>query len=215
MFQHIIFDLDSTLCSIEGVDELARMNGCLAEVKALTTLAMNGQIPFAEALIQRLNAIQPSRRNIETLAGLYEENLTAGAVELFEQLRAEGSHIHIVTGGYRQALGHIQHKLNISDDHVHAIDLNFNEAGEYVDFDRQNLLCQPQGKTKIIEEIQTRYPQQRMVMIGDGVSDAETMTTVDRYICFAGHVQRPVAMNSTSWVVTTPDLREVLKLLSF
>jgi phosphoserine phosphatase len=51
----ICFDCDSTLSSIEGIDELARLRGpeAFARVEALTADAMNGRIPRCEDVFGR------------------------------------------------------------------------------------------------------------------------------------------------------------------
>ena len=62
----IVFDCDSTLSSIEGVDELARVKGptLFAEVEAMTHAAMDGKISVESVFGQRLEIIQPSRDDV-------------------------------------------------------------------------------------------------------------------------------------------------------
>ena len=61
----IVFDCDSTLSSIEGIDELARVKGqsIFEQVAELTHAAMNGEVPLDEVFSRRLAIIQPDQKN--------------------------------------------------------------------------------------------------------------------------------------------------------
>ena len=55
----IFFDCDSTLSTIEGIDELARLKGVEARIVELTNAAMDGKIPLQEVYAERLEACWP------------------------------------------------------------------------------------------------------------------------------------------------------------
>ena len=62
----ICFDCDSTLSSIEGIDELGRARGAavFAEVEAMTNDAMNGKLPVEAVFGRRLEIIRPTRADV-------------------------------------------------------------------------------------------------------------------------------------------------------
>jgi len=62
----VCFDVDSTVCASEGIDDLAAYLGKGEEVARFTAEAMTGSIPFEEALSARLAIIKPSKGSIET-----------------------------------------------------------------------------------------------------------------------------------------------------
>jgi phosphoserine phosphatase len=212
-YDHVIFDLDSTLCRIEGVDELARWNQCQKQVEQITIKAMAGKLEFKEALELRLKTIRPQRRDLMRLRRRYAETLTRGAQETIEELTRQGTRVQVISGGYWQALPTVAHKLGLANNQIVAIELWFDEQGNYVDFDRDNELCEPKGKAKVVAKLRHQFPGQSFAMIGDGMSDYETAEIVDRFICFAGVVKRPAVVSKSQWVVTSEDLRTVLPLL--
>ena len=57
-FHNVIFDLDSTLVSIEGIDELGRMVGKESEIQKLTDAAMRGDVTLEEVFEKRLQIIR-------------------------------------------------------------------------------------------------------------------------------------------------------------
>ena len=61
----ILFDCDSTLSAIEGIDELARVRGpqVFAEVEAMTNAAMEGKITVQDVFSRRLAIIRPPRED--------------------------------------------------------------------------------------------------------------------------------------------------------
>merc|ERR1719161_1797558 len=64
----IVFDMDSTLIQQEVIDELARIAGVEAEVKAITEAAMRGEIDFFGSLQKRVALLEGA--NAE---GLFDE----------------------------------------------------------------------------------------------------------------------------------------------
>ena len=67
----VFFDCDSTLSSIEGIDELARFKGKEMRVSVLTEKAMNGDLDLAEVYGKRLKAIRPTRGQLKAIEEKY------------------------------------------------------------------------------------------------------------------------------------------------
>ena len=59
--QHVIFDCDSTLSRIEGIDELADIAGVTRQVRQMTDAAMAGEIGLEEVYGKRLELIKPTQ----------------------------------------------------------------------------------------------------------------------------------------------------------
>ncbi|HVL36944.1 MAG TPA: HAD-IB family phosphatase, partial [Burkholderiales bacterium] len=96
----LAMDMDSTLITIECIDELGDLAGKKAEIAAITEAAMRGEVDFRGAL----------RRRVKALAGLpeaalervYEERLrlTPGAEALLERCKRHGVRLLLVSGGF-------------------------------------------------------------------------------------------------------------------
>lgn len=71
----VFFDCDSTLSTIEGIDELARLKGVEDRIVELTNAAMDGKIPLQEVYAERLRLLSPTRADMRAI----EEGLQAHA----------------------------------------------------------------------------------------------------------------------------------------
>ena len=100
-FKLAAFDMDSTLISIECIDEIADAAGRKAEVAAITEAAMRGEIAdFKESLRRRLALLQGVPAN--ALDGVLEDRLrfNPGARELCAALKTAGIKLVLVSGGF-------------------------------------------------------------------------------------------------------------------
>ena len=179
-YRFVFFDVDSTLVTIEGIDVLAAGN---PEIVRLTEMAMNGEIPLDEVYARRLEIIRPSLADVEALGRRYTESLVDGAEETIAALQSAGADVHLVTAGIAQAILPLAAKLNIAPRAVHAVPLRFDDAGNYVDFDRRSLLTRNGGKELVVHAVLARA-KGRSAFIGDGVSDLETKPAVSLFIGF-------------------------------
>jgi phosphoserine phosphatase len=208
-YRFVFFDVDSTLVTIEGIDILANGN---PEIVRLTDAAMNGEIPLDQVYGKRLEIIRPTRADVEALGQRYVASLVDGAAEAIAELRTAGTDVHLVTAGVAQAIAPLAEALNIAPRAVHAVPLQFDEAGHYVDFDRRSLLARPGGKELVVRAILSRA-KGRAAFVGDGVSDLETKPVVDLFIGFGGVAVRERVRNEADVFVHERSLRAVLPYL--
>ena len=205
-YELAFFDVDSTLVSIEGIDVLGQG---YAEIAELTRAAMEGTVPLNEVYARRLEIIRPSRDSVERLAEEYKASLVEGAADLIDVLRSEGVSIYLVTAAIAQAVVPLAMTLGISVSQVRAVALVFDEAGQYLDFDRRSLLTRPGGKEIVVRDIRARS-HGKAVFIGDGFSDLETKAAVDLFIGYGGVAVRDLVRDGADSYVTDPDLRSLI-----
>lgn len=186
----ILFDCDSTLSAIEGVDELARLRGSavFARVEALTHDAMDGKVAVESVFGERLRLIRPSRSDVAAVGKQYIDTIEPTALATIAALRAAGWDIVIVSGGFRQAIRPLADLLGVA--RVEAVDLFFDAAGEYTGFDEDYPTTRSGGKPEIVARLQAELKPSRIVMVGDGVSDLETQSTVNDFIGFGRYITR-------------------------
>ncbi len=186
----IIFDCDSTLSAIEGVDELARVRGAdvFAAVEAMTNEAMNGTLPVEAVFARRLEIIRPSLADVSAVGRRYVETVEPTARTTLAELVAEGWTPLILSGGFRQAIRPLAVHLGI--ERVEAVDLFFDDAGVYCGFDEAYPTTRSGGKPEVIRRLREELSPARVVMVGDGVSDLETKPVVDLFVGFGRYVAR-------------------------
>jgi phosphoserine phosphatase len=206
-FRFVFFDVDSTLVTIEGIDVLAGGDPRIAQ---LTDAAMNGEIPLDQVYAKRLELIRPTHEQVEALGQQYVASIVDGAAETIRTLQSMSVNVHLVTAGIAQAIAPLAAHLGIAPRAVHAVALRFDDAGNYLDFDRRSPLARPGGKELLVRDLRARS-KGKAAFVGDGVSDLETAPAVDLFIGFGGVcVRRRVRENAPVFVTS---MREVLAQL--
>jgi phosphoserine phosphatase len=186
----IIFDCDSTLSAIEGIDELGRLRGpeVFARVEAMTHDAMNGKISVESVFGERLRIIQPRAADVAAVGQHYIDTVEPTALATLATLRAAGWTPLILSGGFRNAIRPLAVRLGI--ERVEAVDLFFDAAGHYAGFDESYPTTRSGGKPELIRALKAELNPARIVMVGDGVSDLETQPEVDLFVGFGRYVAR-------------------------
>jgi HAD superfamily phosphoserine phosphatase-like hydrolase len=203
-------DCDSTLSTIEGIDELARAKGdnIFTRVVDLTHAAMNGDVPITEVFPRRMELIRPDRALCEEIGALYVQTIVPGAEDLILDLKAAGWFPIILSGGFEPIIRPLADHLGIS--HVEAVPLYFHEDGSYQGYGEDYPTTRNLGKNEVIREWRQAVLPERILMMGDGVSDLETKPDVDAFIGFGGVVSRPRVKSGCDWWVTDMKDRSVL-----
>ena len=192
-FSSVVIDVDSTLCGIEGIDFLAERRGpaVSAEIAALTDRAMTGEIPLESVYGRRLTTIRPTRDDIAALAAAYAASLAPGAARAIAIMRSAGVRLVLVSGGIREAILPVARQLGFADDELHAVSLNFDGEGSYAGFDDQSPLTTQRGKPELVAALIGRGRLTRPVLaVGDGMTDAKLVGTVDKFALFTGFARR-------------------------
>lgn len=186
----IVFDCDSTLSEIEGIDELARLRGAetFLEIESLTNAAMNGEVAIDEIFARRLNIIQPTQAFCQQVGQLYIDHIEPTAITTLEKLRSNGWMITIVSGGFTQVIEPLAQHLGIN--RIDAVPLIFTPEGNYAGYDTSAPPTRNGGKPEIIAKLKTELNPSHIVMVGDGISDLETRSEVDTFIGFGRYADR-------------------------
>ena len=205
-FDVICFDCDSTLSKIEGVDELAKRVGLGDELAQLTDSAMNGDVALEAIYAKRLNLIKPSRADIEWLSKLYISELVDGVEVVFKQLAQHNKSVHIISGGLLPAILPLAKILHVPESNIHAVDIYFDNNGQYLGYDTASPLTKNGGKAVIIESLESH----NVVMVGDGQTDLEAQKAGAKVIGFGGVIARDAVRNKADFFVEEYDFRKIL-----
>lgn len=96
----LIADMDSTMITVECIDELADFAGLKAEIAAVTEAAMRGELDFEQALRARVARLKDLPEAV--LQTCFDERVrfTPGARSLVQTMAANGAHCALVSGGF-------------------------------------------------------------------------------------------------------------------
>jgi phosphoserine phosphatase len=99
-FGLVVMDMDSTLITIETIDEIADMYHLKPQVSAITEAAMRGEIDFAESLLRRVALLEGLEES--ALQRVYDERLQLGmgAEKMLAKLKEHGIKTLLVSGGF-------------------------------------------------------------------------------------------------------------------
>jgi phosphoserine phosphatase len=207
-FRTVLFDCDSTLSAIEGIDELAV--SCREDVERLTDAAMRGRIPLEEVYGRRLELVRPTRTAVEALGRTYVARLVPDARETVAALRSTGVDVRVISGGLLPAVMVVARELGVPPDRVDAVDISFAPDGSYAGFDSSSPLAATGGKRRAIERWNIERPA---MMVGDGSTDLEARPVVDLFVAFAGVVERPAVVQAADVVIRANSLAPLLPLV--
>lgn len=222
-FDLIFFDCDSTLSTIEGIDELARLKGKEWRVSVLTDKAMNGDLDLAQVYGKRLQAIRPTRGQLKAIEELYWEHLVPDAEAVLSALHYLGKEVFIISGGLAEPVRGFGKRLGVPPENIRAVELEYNQlAGDwwqyyepqtqythtYLDY-QVGPLTISSGKPTMVRELAAGRPG-RKLMVGDGMSDLVTRTEVDLFVGFGGVVARAKVRENAEAFIESPSLAPIL-----
>lgn len=210
-FDRVIFDCDSTLCAIEGIDELARIRGVARAVTQLTKKAMNGKLSFDSVFEKRLALIKPHKADFQHVAKMYIDSLVPDAKRTIDILKKMGKRIILISGGYCQALHPLASYLGIDQKNVFANTLRFDVHGIYKGFDRDNPLWQQNGKEILLRKISDG---KKTLFVGDGAIDLNAKHIVDLFVGFGGIQRRAYVRRHSDVYIQKPVLSPIIPLMA-
>jgi phosphoserine phosphatase len=192
-FRLLVMDMDSTLITIETIDELADLVGRKAEVAAVTAQAMRGEIEYDESIRRRVAVLKDLPES--ALEQLYTERvrLSLGAERMIEGVKKAGLKVLLVSGGFTHVTEKLKIRLGL--DYVRANTLGVKDGkftGELVgpivnaDVKREALL---EARDKL------GATKDQIIAIGDGANDLKFMTEAGLSIAY--HAKPVVRQEAT------------------
>ena len=221
-FEHIFFDCDSTLTTVEGIDILAEKVGKRPQVERLTQAAMDGQVDLEDIYEERLVTLNPTRQQVLDLRHDYKRNMVEDAAHVVAALQALGHKVYIISGGLAEPVEEFGISLGIPRERIRAVELAYNELSgqwwEKSDADNKHYLKHTEGaltlsngKAQIVREL-LGDQLGRSLLIGDGQSDLEAGHSVDLFVGYGGVVARPKVRTGAPAFIESPSLAPLLGL---
>jgi phosphoserine phosphatase len=206
-FGLLAFDMDSTLITIECIDELADLAGIKPRVAAITLRAMRGEIPFAESLRQRVALLGGMPQSV--LARVYDERLrlSPGAETLLDTARAEGVATLLVSGGFTWFTDRLRRRLSIDRACANSLEL----AEGLLTGRLEGEIFDGESKAAAVRDFarELGVPRSRIMVIGDGANDLPMMKEAGVSIAFHA---KPAVRAQADYVIDHSGLDAVLNL---
>lgn len=201
-FKTLILDVDSTIAGIEGIDWLARRRGetMLQRIASLTDDAMRGAIPLESVYGARLDAIQPTRADVDALSQAYIAAISPDCIDVVARIRGTGVRVVLISGGLHPAIVPLVRTLGVDESELHAVDIYFDARGAYAGFEQTSPLTTTNGKPSIVERLGAARP---IVAVGDGNTDLAMKPVVDLFVAFAGFIRRETVVAGADAVASS------------
>ncbi len=208
----ILFDCDGTLSAIEGIDALALSAGeeIAHAVKVLTAEAMTQTGINPEVFQKRLELVRPIKKQMLQLGDDYFQQRSPESQEVITLLRALGKPIYILSAGLLPAVARFAELLQIPSANIFAVDIQFDEQGNYLDFDRSSPLIHNHGKRIIAEQLKMQHSH--LLYMGDGLNDLAVRELVTRFIGYGGTYYRQNIADQSDFYITHSSLLPLLPL---
>jgi phosphoserine phosphatase len=208
-FKLVAMDMDSTLITIECIDEIADMQGLKPQVSAITEAAMRGELDFSESLTRRVALLEGL--DAAALQRVYDERLglSMGAEAMLAGVKAAGLKTLLVSGGFTFFTERLKPRLGLDYTHANQLEivdgkLTGRVIGGIVDAEEKKRtvlrVCAEMG----IEASQT-------IVMGDGANDLKMMGVSGLSVAFRA---KPVVRAQADVALNFVGLDGVLTLLS-
>ncbi|KQS97936.1 MULTISPECIES: phosphoserine phosphatase SerB [unclassified Rhizobium] len=165
----LIADMDSTMIGQECIDELAAEVGLKDKVAAITARAMNGEIAFEPALIERVALLKGLPLSVVGDVIAKRITLTPGGLELIATMKAKGYYTALVSGGFTVFTGPIAATLGF---HENRANILIEKDGVLSGTVAEPILGK-QAKVDALVDITTRLgiSTSEAMAVGDGAND--------------------------------------------
>ncbi|MCL3881527.1 phosphoserine phosphatase SerB [Marivita sp. GX14005] len=165
----LLADMDSTMIEQECIDELAEVAGVGAQVKHITARAMNGELDFEGALLERVGLLRDlPEAMIDTVLAERITFMPGGDV-LLATMKANGAHTALVSGGFTAFTAHVAQRLGFDENRANTLLI---EAGTLTGDVARPILGRD-AKVAALGEITTRLgiSADDVIAVGDGAND--------------------------------------------
>jgi len=208
-FGLMVMDMDSTLISIECIDEIADMQGLKPQVAAITESAMRGEIEFAESLRRRVALLEGLEES--ALQRVYDERLrlNPGAEKLIATLKNFNIKTMLVSGGFTFFTERLKPRVGLDFAHANTLEVSNGKLTGKVLGDILDAQAKADFLTGARDQLGLR-PEQ-VIAIGDGANDLKMMSVAGVGVAYHA---KPVVRAQATYAISHVGLDGVINLFS-
>lgn len=208
-FKLVAMDMDSTLITIECIDEIADMQGLKPQVAAITEAAMRGELDFAASLKQRVALLEGL--DASALQRVYDERLklSPGAEAMLAAVQKAGLKTLLVSGGFTFFTERLKARLGLDFAHANELEivdgkLTGKVLGGIVDAEE---------KQRTVERVcaQMGISPSAAIVMGDGANDLKMMGIAGLSVAFRA---KPVVRSQADVALNFVGLDGILNILN-
>lgn len=208
-FRLLVMDMDSTLITIETIDELADLVGLKQQVAAITARAMRGEIEYDESLRHRVALLKGLEAS--ALDRVYDERLklTPGAETLLAAIKRGGIRTLLVSGGFTRITERLKPRLGLDYTYANTLDSNDGKlTGEIL-----GRIVNADGKRDELVRVREAMgiDRSQVIAIGDGANDLKFMAEAGVSVAFHA---KPIVRNHATHAINYVGLDGVLNLFN-
>ena len=208
-FRLLVMDMDSTLITIETVDELADMVGLKTEVATITAQAMRGEIEYDESLRKRVALLKGLEES--ALQRVYDERLklTPGAEALLKRTQSLGLSTLLVSGGFTYVTDRLKTRLKLDRCHSNLLEISDGKLTGQV----LGAIVNADGKREALLEMRDalEISREQIIGIGDGANDLKFLAECGVSVAFHA---KPVVRKQATHAISFVGLDGVLNLFN-
>ena len=204
-----VMDMDSTLISIECIDEIADMYGLKPQVAAITESAMRGEIEFAESLRRRVALLEGLEDS--ALQRVIDERLqlNPGAQTWIDACRENGIRTMLVSGGFDFFADKVKAMLGLDYSQANSLEIvNGKLTGKVLSH-----IVDAQAKADFL--IATRdklgLSVDQVVAIGDGANDLKMMSVATAGVAYHA---KPIVQQQATYALNHVGLEGLVGLFA-
>lgn len=208
-FKLLAMDMDSTLITIECIDEIADMQGLKPQVAAITEAAMRGELEFDESLTRRVALLKGLEAS--ALQRVYDERLqlSPGAQTMLAAVKAAGIKTLLVSGGFTFFTDRMKASLGLDYAHSNVLEIIDGKlTGKVV-----GAIVNAEEKKNTVERVcaELNIAASQAIVMGDGANDLSMMSVAGLSVAFRA---KPVVREKASVALNFVGLDGILPILA-
>ena len=213
-YKLIAFDMDSTLISIETLDEMADLMGKKAEVAALTEAAMRGEIKdYKQSLRERVALLAGMPE--AALDEVYEQRvrINPGAQTLIAACKDAGLTCLLVTGGFTCFTDRLRVRLGLDDVRANVLEIVDGRLTGRLLPQAWGDICDGEEKRRKLLEVCAALGvgPERAIAVGDGANDLPMMRAAGLSV---GYHAKPAVREEVKVAIDAGGLDRLLELMA-